>query len=85
MLTLPRRWQLDHGTCFVVCTLRRSWQNHLGILLSLLHVPDGGFEPEYDEDEKAVWKYAKENTMEGVPELRAVAAKFCGTFWRLWA
>lgn len=64
----------------MVCTLRRSWLNHLGILLSLLHVPDGGFEPEYDEDEKAVWKYAKENPMEGVPELRAVAAKFCGTF-----
>lgn len=48
--------------------------------MSLLHVPDGGFEPEYDEDEKAVWKYAKENPMEGVPELRAVAAKSCGTF-----
>ena len=47
--------------------------------MSLLRVPDGGFEPEYD-DEKAVWKYAKENPMEGVPELRAVAAKFCGTF-----
>jgi len=37
-------------------------------------------ETKYDEDEKAVWKYAKENPMEGVPELRAVAAKSCGTF-----
>lgn len=31
--------------------------------LRFLHVPHGRIEPGYDEDEKAVWKYAKENPM----------------------
>ena len=37
--------------------------------LPLLHVPVGGVEPEFDDDEKAVMKYAKENPMEDLEDM----------------
>lgn len=36
--------------------------------IPLLHAPIGGVEPEFDEDEKAVRKYAEENPMEDLEE-----------------
>jgi len=40
--------------------------------MPLWHAPIGGVEPEFDEDEKAVRKYAKENPMEDLEETEYV-------------
>ena len=34
-----------------------------------MHVPVGGVEPEYDKNEKAALKYAKENHMEDLDDV----------------
>ena len=66
MLNWPWRLQLDLGTCVEVFAMKRvSPPEHP---LPLLHVPVGGAKPEFDDDEKAVREYAKDNPMEDLDE-----------------
>ena len=50
--------------------------------LPLLHVPVGGVEPELDDDEKAVRKYAKDNPMKDLDDEHEEKAEEGGGFHR---